>query len=79
VTLGPVSGERVSIQDGLKPGERVVVDGLDKLRDGALVAVNEPKSRAAAPPGSAASQTLVPHRGASEARACETCVGSQLQ
>jgi len=27
------------VQDGVKPGEKVVIDGLDKLRDGAQVAL----------------------------------------
>src|SRR5215831_14226914 len=39
VTLGPASGERVAIQEGLAPGDRVVVDGADKLRNGARVAL----------------------------------------
>jgi multidrug efflux system membrane fusion protein len=39
VTLGPASGERVAIQAGLAPGDRVVVDGADKLRNGARVVV----------------------------------------
>jgi multidrug efflux system membrane fusion protein len=37
VTLGPSSAERVAIQAGLAPGDRVVVDGADKLRNGARV------------------------------------------
>jgi membrane fusion protein, multidrug efflux system len=37
VTLGPASAERVAIQSGLAPGDRVVVDGADKLRNGARV------------------------------------------
>jgi membrane fusion protein, multidrug efflux system len=37
VTLGPGDGERVSVTSGLSPGEKVVVDGADKLRDGAKV------------------------------------------
>src|SRR5260370_19174616 len=37
VTLGPASAERVAIQAGLAPGDRVVVDGADKLRHGARV------------------------------------------
>jgi multidrug efflux system membrane fusion protein len=37
VTLGPASAERVAIQAGLAPGDRVVVDGADKLRTGAKV------------------------------------------
>ncbi len=37
VTLGPASGDLVSIATGVKPGEQVVIDGVDKLRDGAKV------------------------------------------
>jgi membrane fusion protein, multidrug efflux system len=39
VTLGPASAERVAIQAGLAPGDRIVVDGADKLRSGARVVV----------------------------------------
>jgi multidrug efflux system membrane fusion protein len=35
--LGPVAGERVAIEEGLTPGTLVVVDGADKLREGAVV------------------------------------------
>lgn len=38
VRLGPTEGEVVAVEDGLKPGETVVIDGADKLRDGAQVA-----------------------------------------
>jgi multidrug efflux system membrane fusion protein len=37
VTLGPASAERIAIQSGLVPGDRVVIDGADKLRNGARV------------------------------------------
>jgi multidrug efflux system membrane fusion protein len=37
VRLGPADGDRVSVLAGLAPGERVVVDGGDRLRDGAAV------------------------------------------
>ncbi len=37
VTLGPVSGDTVAVKAGLQPGDGVVVDGADKLRDGAAV------------------------------------------
>ena len=37
VRLGPVQGETVAIEAGLAPGEPVVVDGADKLREGAKV------------------------------------------
>jgi len=39
VRLGPGDGERVVIEDGLDPGAKVVVEGVDKLRDGAKVAL----------------------------------------
>src|SRR5262249_56761177 len=37
VTVGVADGDDVVIDSGLKPGERVVVDGADRLRDGATV------------------------------------------
>ena len=39
VTLGPTDGQRVAIMSGLQLGDSVVVDGTDRLRDGAKVAV----------------------------------------
>jgi len=37
VRLGPAQGEVVAIEEGLKPGALVVVDGTDRLREGATV------------------------------------------
>ena len=37
VTLGPVQGEMVSVEQGIAPGTLVVVDGADRLREGAVV------------------------------------------
>jgi multidrug efflux system membrane fusion protein len=48
VKLGPVQGDNVSIDEGLAPGDQVVVDGADKLREGAKV---EPSSKYATPSG----------------------------
>jgi multidrug efflux system membrane fusion protein len=39
VTLGPTEGERVAVTAGLDPGELVVTDGADRLRDGIAVTV----------------------------------------
>lgn len=39
VTLGPTYAEKVSVLNGLQPGDLVVVDGADKLRDGSKVSV----------------------------------------
>ena len=46
VQLGVTDGDRVEIRSGLAPGDRVVIDGADKLRDGARIIV-----RAEAKPG----------------------------
>jgi membrane fusion protein, multidrug efflux system len=39
VQLGITDGDHVEVLSGLKPGERVVIDGADKLRDGAKIIV----------------------------------------
>jgi len=62
VTLGPVDGERTVVGDGVAAGERVVVDGVDNLRDGARV---EPIAKAAAE--RAATQAAAPRRRPSNA------------
>jgi len=41
VELGVTDGDRVEISSGLAAGERVVVDGADKLREGAKVNVRD--------------------------------------
>jgi RND family efflux transporter MFP subunit len=46
VKVGDRSGEYWIIQDGLKPGEMVIVEGLQKVRDGSVV---KPKEQAASP------------------------------
>jgi multidrug efflux system membrane fusion protein len=47
--LGPTNGERVAVASGLAPGDQVVVDGADKLRDGAKVSRRDAAGAAAAP------------------------------
>ena len=37
VSLGPAQGDDQSIREGVAPGELIVVDGADRLRDGAKV------------------------------------------
>lgn len=41
VKLGPSDGERVTVIEGLAPEDKVVVDGVDRLRDGAKIRVPE--------------------------------------
>jgi membrane fusion protein, multidrug efflux system len=40
IDLGPLDGAMFAVNAGLSPGERVVVDGADRLRDGAKVLVS---------------------------------------
>jgi multidrug efflux system membrane fusion protein len=49
IKLGPVAGERVAVVSGVEPGDKVVVDGGDKLREGAQVTL--PTAKAATPDG----------------------------
>ena len=47
VVLGPVEGDRTSVQGELRPGEQVVTDGADRLREGAQVQVIRPDAATA--------------------------------
>jgi len=53
VTLGPGDATNISITQGLSVGENVVVDGADKLKDGAKVLLRQAAGAAAAGTGSA--------------------------
>ena len=61
VKLGPVDGEKSVAVEGLKAGDRVVVDGTDKLRDGAAI---EPVDRNAS--AAAAAAATSPRTGAGD-------------
>src|SRR6185369_7642351 len=37
VKVGPTDGPVTAIESGVQPGERVVVDGVDRLREGAKI------------------------------------------
>jgi membrane fusion protein, multidrug efflux system len=45
VKLGPVQGEIVAVEAGVQPGEIVVTDGADRLREGAKVEIADRKER----------------------------------
>jgi multidrug efflux system membrane fusion protein len=57
VELGVTDGDRVEVRSGLVPGDRIVIDGADKLRDGAKINVraeadiNPPSAGPGATPG----------------------------
>lgn len=46
IKLGVTDGDRVEVLSGLVPGDRVVIDGADKLREGAKVVVRQPSDAA---------------------------------
>jgi membrane fusion protein, multidrug efflux system len=51
VKLGVTEGDRVEVLSGLAPGDRIVIDGADKLRDGAKINVRATAD--ASPPATA--------------------------
>jgi membrane fusion protein, multidrug efflux system len=58
ITLGPTEAERVAVTAGLEPGEKVVLEGVDALTEGAKVEVipdgtapRRPPARAGGPGG----------------------------
>ena len=55
VKLGPIEGENAVVESGLAPGDVVVVDGTDRLREGAKI---EPINRNA----QAATDTTTPRQ-----------------
>jgi membrane fusion protein, multidrug efflux system len=65
VSLGPGDANNVSITAGLKPGDAVVIDGADKLKDGAKVVVRQGGAArpAAGAAGSSASGGPTPAAG----------------
>ena len=42
VRLGPAEGDQVSIDEGLSPGDLVVVEGAERLREGSKVELKSP-------------------------------------
>jgi membrane fusion protein, multidrug efflux system len=50
VKLGPQQGEATVVTSGVRPGAMVVVDGADKLREGARVELTTREGQAVAPP-----------------------------
>ena len=51
VAIGPTDGKQTVITSGLAAGDKVVIDGVDRLRDGAKVKVVDQAAAGAARPG----------------------------
>jgi len=64
ITLGPGDATNVAITQGLKPGDTVVVDGADKLRDGAKVLLRQAATKAS--PGGPGASGQHPGQGQSQ-------------
>ncbi|MEP6830493.1 MAG: efflux RND transporter periplasmic adaptor subunit [Rhizomicrobium sp.] len=75
VKLGVQDGDKVAILDGLKPGDTVVVDGADRLRDGSEVVIPDPaKQKISAPStGAAGDAERVAARAKAQAAITKTC------
>jgi membrane fusion protein (multidrug efflux system) len=52
--VGERVGEQWIVKDGVKPGEMVIVEGLQKVRDGSVVKPKEQAAGSGAGAGSAA-------------------------
>jgi len=66
VKIGPVDGERTSIKSGLQVGERVVIDGSDRLKEGAKITIPADRPRGAS--GARGASAAAAASGASGAR-----------
>jgi membrane fusion protein, multidrug efflux system len=49
IQIGVTEGDRVEVLSGLTPGDRIVIDGADKLRDGAKINVRSEADPAKSP------------------------------
>ncbi len=68
IKIGPSDGPMAAVTSGLSAGERVVVDGTDRLRDGARVIVPAAASSGPATAGTAAPGAQSPGSDASQNR-----------
>jgi multidrug efflux system membrane fusion protein len=60
INIGPSDGPMAAVNSGLTVGERVVVDGTDRLRDGARVIIPDARSATPAAAGNPASNAQPP-------------------
>jgi multidrug efflux system membrane fusion protein len=68
ISIGPNDGPMAAVNSGLTAGEQVVVDGTDRLRDGARVTVPAAHSPTPATPGNPAPSAQPPSPGHSQNR-----------
>ena len=63
ITLGPGDANNIAVQQGLAAGNIVVVDGADRLKEGAKIAVRQAAGAQAHTAGQAPSQGSAPAQG----------------
>jgi multidrug efflux system membrane fusion protein len=74
VKLGVQDGDKVAVLAGLKPGDTVVVDGADRLRDGADVDIPaKGQQKIQAPSGAAADAARVAQRAQAQKALNDAC------
>jgi multidrug efflux system membrane fusion protein len=66
IKVGPADGNFEAVLSGLNPGDRVVTDGTDRLRDGAVVTLPSAGAQKGVPPaqGAPPGQSVPPGQGA---------------
>ncbi len=78
VTTGIQDGDNVQIVKGLKPGDTVVVDGADRLRDGADIEIPNQTAKIAAPSAGADDAARAERRAEMTKKMEEAC-GADVQ
>lgn len=78
VTTGVQDGDNIQILKGLKPGDTVVVDGADRLRDGADIEIPDQTTKIAAP-STVSGDAVRAERRAEFAKKLEEACGADLQ
>ena len=61
ITLGPDDGTKVAVLKGLEPGQVIVTDGADRLKEGAKITVTENASGQPPAPEQGAAQPAAGH------------------
>ena len=69
VKLGVRDGERIQVLEGLAPGDKVVVDGADKLREGSKIALRDGSNASVPAPAPVKSGAPTPDKTGTESPA----------
>ncbi|HEY4075966.1 MAG TPA: efflux RND transporter periplasmic adaptor subunit [Rhizomicrobium sp.] len=79
VKTGVQDGDKIQILSGIKPGDTVVVDGADRLRDGADVEIPNQTNKIAAPSGGGDTDATRAKRRAETAALMAKSCGADLK